>query len=831
MTAMASTAAEAAEDVPSGTHDLEKLLESLSLEHPLEASREALRRAYQTLRQLRNLILESSSSLEESLKDGFRRNRGFERLLQILRNITALPKDSNALLVDTLEACLSLLSEVFWQSPRNLEYFRTRHGTAGWTSVEQAVLCCFCPPSETDSVSLETARGFSLLLALALHDDSLTSVFVDQDHQALRSRESVLDDIPQNAMLVLPALASILVKASVSSLEIPWPNTHDNAQNHTPEAERLSEQSQLIANVFAATSKLVREHEYNILQLHVTGLLTTLLTFMRRNAGIASKLPETIQLSCDLLQLGPNDLDDANSLLTSAAISPSVSKLLLDGLRSSGHPPKFVFDLSQRGNASLEFQELPGPFPPPTPSNGYTLMLWMSVQQFDKTCHTTIFGASDASQTCFTLVYLERSSNNLVLQTSISSGKPSVRFKTVTFREKRLYHVAIVHQRPRKDGHGVAALFVDGLLREKVKCPFPSAPPLVSTGGLRPTKTPARVQAFFGTPHALSPHPEGSLSSKWFLSSGHLFGNAVPEELIFVYEKLGPLYHGNFQDSLGSFQTYNASAVLNLRNELFHGGRDELSVISAAVRSQAGLLNPESNLLISISPNFAKEDLIADGPHRTRNLFLPSTSTTTVPNGAVPFLARSPSKNNNALMMGGAILFKPLPLTECIWRLSGLVPSVSRLVAQALTGADLVHAVTVYVETFKESWRNSEAMERGNGYGLLSWLLQRKLSPSLSDTRKDSPAVVPLLDAAESIDWLPLRLMKLLIHSTTLNFQDKTSAIIANPLAYRLIIIDNQVWQQCSVDTQKYFFEQLTVFILESQNKTFNLKRLIRMRK
>ncbi|KAF4503774.1 hypothetical protein G6O67_008908 [Ophiocordyceps sinensis] len=218
------------------------------------------------------------------------------------------------------------------------------------------------------------------------------------------------------------------------------------------------------------------------------------------------------------------------------------------------------FDLSLNGHSSLELPSLGRTFPPQS-TGGYTFTAWIRVESFDPKAHTTIFGVFDASQSCFVLIYLEKDTHNLILQTSVFSNKPSVRFKTAVFREKEWYHVAVVHKRPKNHDHkqGIAqALWPD--------------------------------------------RPWRRLSSQWSLASAHLFEDVLTDDYLAVHYGLGPRYQGNFQDSLGGFQTYEASAILGLRNEIVHPGKDGNSEILRAVREKASSLLPESKILLSVLP-------------------------------------------------------------------------------------------------------------------------------------------------------------------------------------------------------------------------------------
>ena len=309
--------------------------------------------------------------------------------------------------------------------------------------------------------------------------------------------------------------------------------------------------------------------------------------------------------------MGLNSLNDVALLFKNGCEFESTRQLLLDTLRESKGPAFIQFDLSLCGYSSIEFPSLPRAFPPTV---GYTLTTWLRIDNFDPDCHTTLFGAFDSSQTCFILMYLEKDSHQLILQTSIRSSKPSVRFKSVRFAANRGYHLALVHRKNTHDSRQSSAfLFVDGEFTDQVKCAYPESPPeqdenITPSSPSPQTATHTRhrrpVQAFFGTPHDLGlKFGRNEVKSMWSLAAAHLYQTPLSDEFIAVHHRLGPRYTGNLQDCLGPLLTYKASAGLNRYNELLHPDKSEKSDIITVTEGRGSDVVPESRLLISISPN------------------------------------------------------------------------------------------------------------------------------------------------------------------------------------------------------------------------------------
>jgi beige protein homolog 1 len=361
-------------------------------------------------------------------------------------------------------------------------------------------------------------------------------------------------------------------------------------------------------------------------------------------------------------------------------------------------PPHFHFNMHPNGYSALTFPSMSSPFPPLSTA-GYTISMWLRIEKFDPDMHLTLFGAFDASQKCFCMAYIEQDTHKLVLQTSLRS---SVRFKMFEFAHGRWYHVVITHKRPRTTSSARALLYVDGALVDQVKCSYPSAPP----------NSKSLIQAFFGTPPTFA-NSNGKPVLQWSLSQAHVWADLLPEDLIEIIFQLGPRYHGNFQDSLGQFQTYDASTALNIRLGTMGGTKAEKSVLMAAVRGKGGTWAPESKLLLSVSPLalVAQEaDLDSRG---VLNCGVPRISDAMV------------LENGLGTTIGSPVIVVPRSMDDAIWCLGGCAIGL-RIVEKASSADELLLAVKVLFEVIRLSWRNSEDIERCHGYEILAFLLKAK---------------------------------------------------------------------------------------------------------
>jgi hypothetical protein len=330
------------------------------------------------------------------------------------------------------------------------------------------------------------------------------------------------------------------------------------------------------------------------------------------------------------------------------------------------------------------------------------------------------------------------------------------------------------------------------------------------------------VQVFFGTPSDLSPRlGRGVVSSRWSLGTTHLFEDVLSDDLIAVFYRLGPRYHGNFQDCLGSFQTYEASAALNMRNELMHPGREEKSDIVAAIRQKASSIISEPKVLLSLSAtqvlddrndNNIDESMLVQSlsRHAAKNLQGLTRAGAVAINGAVPSINEALiSSHGVAIMTGEPIVVVPQSLDDAAWKIGGAAAVGLKMVEAAKTPKQVCRAVEILFEMIKGSWRNSEAMERENGFAILGHLIRQK----------DARGVVGK------------ELLRLVLDFVGYRRDAPEESFIINPLAYRILLVDFDVWRTADIETQREYFAQFLKFTSGSKYHHFNSKRLVRMRK
>lgn len=789
------------------------------------------------LQQLRH-VLKDDNELH-GVSSGFRRAGGFQILLRLLRSLVETysaqgdRSDDLKSFLQTLAQWFAVLGAALEAHDGNQKYFRTKVDNGGWNSLKCTLgqLLSVLWRQTEDGMFME--QFFGILFATAAGTEMINDIYT--------SLERTLK--PQDGNLLSDALVGSLrgaVAKTTSNLEdLAVPELLTTILQLwviSAKAGKIPETLMRLAFPLSVAG-ILSISRHNVVCAQTAGAFTAILNlvFEDRLSTIERGLFKEAALV--LCQEGVSSLDDAHFLFRQASLTSEAASFLLEAIRSSRQPPSIQFDLSQQGYASTELATLGRSFPP-TDSSGYTLSLWARFDAFDSQAHTTLFGAFDRSQTCFVLAYLEKDTHHLILQTAIQGTRPSVRFKSVAFQQDRWYHISVVHKRPRTTSASRAFLFVDGDFVEQQKANYPAVAPSDRGSGV------AKVQAFFGTPQDLSPNSAGTTClSRWSLGPAILYQDTLSDDLIAVFYHLGPKYHGNFQDCLGSFQTYQASAALNLRNEMLHPGKEDHSELILAIRQKASNLIREDKILVNVSPatvldnddrnNIDETQLVRSlSKLAARNLVAYTRSGTNAVaiNGAVPSINDALTQARGVfLLMGNPTVTVPQALDDASWRLGGCGPVGLGLVWRARTTDDIALAVDVLLETVRHSWRNSEVMERDGGYAILAMLLRDKLAPPIQ-SNGDGKSVVTIPTPRLDRNGLNLRVFKSILSFTGYDFDHPSNSVINNPLAYKVLIADTHIWRCGPLSVQELYFNQFLVFAEQSQHKRFNLKRLSRMR-
>ncbi|CAN8100413.1 unnamed protein product [Discula destructiva] len=794
-------------------------------------------------------------------QDDFRHLDGYRRLLDTLRAYSGFYNPQKRTLeekkdfFELLHIVLAIFSATFRGHHGNRRYFKHRVEGGGWAALEQIIASVGLGGSDSDLWS--NCQLFGKLLSFALDDQRLDELCqavaataqsqdgsMAKDDAVYRKDDDGTSITQFDAITVEKELARILTATTVLKNPEIMRSTVDFWEYMPRElgpAENLASVIALHTLRLASAASF-----YNLTALHGTGVLSKFLALYFTDDSRLSEYEKGVVLDLckSLMHLGVNRLADTQLLLSRT--DATTSQFCLDVAAKTNGPPFVQFDLSLHGHSSIELPSLGRSFPPQS-SAGYTFTAWIRVDRFDPYSHTTIFGVFDASQTCFLLAYVERDTHNFILQTSVTSSRPSVRFKSIKFKENRWYHIAIVHRRPRTMTSSKASLYVNGEFSEQIKSQYP-LPPLLSSASTESfasfnshsNKT-NPVQAFLGTPRDLSTKlGPGRVFSKWSLASAHLLEDVLSDDFLAVHYRLGPRYQGNFQDCLGGFQTYEASAALGLRNEMLHPGKEQNSSdILKAIRDKASSILPEQKVLMSTLPTavFRTDGQFLDSflfrslsRNAASNLFQLTTKSGTAisVNAALPCVNDALVRVHGvAVLTGDPVVATPFNFDDNLWRIGGFTPVALKLIERARTADEFLRSVELMFLAIKKSWRNSEAMERDNGYAILGMLLRAKLG--YASAGSDIPGWRLLLSAEER-DRLGFQLLSLVLDFVGYKHANPLESFIVNPLAYRIMLIDFDTWRKTAPITQELYYKQFVTFAVNSKYHDFNSRRLQRMR-
>ncbi|KAB2571271.1 Beige protein-like protein 1 [Lasiodiplodia theobromae] len=682
------------------------------------------------LRRIRQLLIDSPDSRQ--LKDAFRQAKGLTALIDTLRSVSGfynpstLSKDDHTEFFELLKAVLAVLSEALNDHPGNRRFFRKKVEDGGWRALEQALISTGVGGGFQDTGSFDDAgqeQLFGCLVAFALAEENMARIFRDirslqpdatnGDHQpdateavvvgagnadksAEHSRDPTIGMLEKhlagffsgNEVLQNPEILPVIINTWLMLFQ---------------EKTVGSRSPRLSTSVLLVLERIIAMSAHNKLAAHGTGVLKTLLPLMFEAEKDSSEHFLLSRLTEDLISYGINDLDDARYLYKLAAKSEEAAKFLLSAIQSSRQAPFIQLDMSLHGYTSIELRDLGRTFPPTSSNGGYTITAWLRVDKYDDNFHTTIFGAYDSTQTCFVLVYLEKGSHYLILQTSTTSSRPSVRFKSAVFEE----------------------------------------------------------------------------------------------------------------------------------------AKEERSEILSAMRHKAGAILPESRILLSISPTAVMDDddrnhidetqlvkSLSKAAAKNLRYYTRSAGHRIAINAAVPSINDALCQVNGvAILAGEPVVVVPQSLDDASWRVGGTTAIGLKLVELATTRNALMTAVQIMFESVHDNWRNSEAMEREHGFAVLAALLRDKLGLGSVFGR----ATTGQIDDPDH-ESLSYELLQLILRFVGFEEHKPQESKIINPLAYRALLIDFDIWRKCSADTQKLYYRQFECFAKDSKYHVFNAKRLTRMR-
>ncbi|KAF9180715.1 hypothetical protein BGZ50_006032 [Haplosporangium sp. Z 11] len=465
--------------------------------------------------------------------------------------------------------------------------------------------------------------------------------------------------------------------------------------------------------------------------------------------------------------------------------------MLLHGVTHSRWPSFVQFD----GYSRLDLRSLGSHNFPPT--NGYTFLAWLCIESFDEELGIQILEISDEDQRCFLSVQIAPESHKLVVSVS---HHHSVSFN-FAFEIGRWYHLALVHSKPKLTiPGGSLSVYIDGILGDKIKCVYLSSPSGEVKGYLGRHQKPK-----------MTAKKEGSTLS-WNLGPCYLVDEPLDVQIMDVLYNLSPRYHGNFQDSLGKFQTYETSTALNINLEAARRrsspnsrNHEEQVALMNAIRGTIGNSIPEDKLVFAFSGGNLLDSIDTRTVGTLAGIHQKDQFCRILFNSAIPRIHRGINPLSAiGILVGNPLVAAPRGLDDSIWKVGGCVVAL-RIVESAKDTATLEKAVLLLDQLIRCSWRNSEDMERIFGYEILGYILKQKKA------------------------LFSIEMMNTLLSVVGMDLEYPDDSVITNSFAFRHLMLDMDIWRKTDVDIQLLHLEQFKVFLQHSHKSSLNVKRLSTM--
>ncbi|KAF8208087.1 hypothetical protein K438DRAFT_1667321 [Mycena galopus ATCC 62051] len=449
-------------------------------------------------------------------------------------------------------------------------------------------------------------------------------------------------------------------------------------------------------------------------------------------------------------RIGPSSA--SNNLLSPNSASTSNSNGLLTAGLTSNYPTYSAFK-----NAAA-------PRTPTAPSNGRN-----SYNGRTSADRTSSEKDKDRDKTLLTLSL--RGDGKLELGTS--SNRDVGVFRKSNVHKMRWTHVALVHypQRAGAGGGATIRLYIDGVLNDGLNWNYPKFEP-----------QPQAVKYILGD-------DSKKTRMSWCIASAHLMAFPFGDDLPRFIHHLGPRYSGNFQDPLlVKFLTYEASTSLNmyLSTVVAKGSTPPAQTpLMKVVKDGLGIA--ENAIVFSVSPLNCPE---ADSGVGGAGTGVGAEGGIVPANGSKRFFK----------IQGDVFIVKAACLDLSLWKIGGAAVPL-RLLQVANTPHEVSRALGVLMDGLRNSWQNSEDMERIRGYEILASVLRPKAQ------------MVNMTGFETIFEFLGF------------NFRSPEHSTVVNAVAYRAIALDFELWGRTRQEVQRVHLEHFTTLLLASRYKKFNVKQ------
>ncbi|KAG1745693.1 hypothetical protein EDB19DRAFT_1927133 [Suillus lakei] len=370
------------------------------------------------------------------------------------------------------------------------------------------------------------------------------------------------------------------------------------------------------------------------------------------------------------------------------------------------------------------------------PAHGFTFMAWIWFERMPSEPHK-LFSISFGSSDA---VALSVGSNGALALRSRAVRKVEMLPKSKV-TTSRWTHVTLVHHTHRSS-HPSVCVFVDGVLSDSLQWAYPkfdeASPATLMVGD-----------------------DVAAVESSWCVASAYLLSVALDDDFPRFIHHLGPRYSESFQDqTLIRFLTYEASTSLNMHITAQGAALPENSQLKKAIRGDS--IISDSSIIFRVVPQ----------PH---------------------------DKKGQIVTQGDVFTVCCQSLDLAVWKIGGAA-LLLRLVALAQTPHELSRALGVFSDCLRNSWQNSDDMERLHGYDVLASTLRAR-SHLINMTSFET-----------------------LFEFLGLNFRSPDLSTVVNTIAYRAVALDFELWSKTSVDIQRAHLEHFAFLLRASRYRKFTIK-------
>ncbi|CAL1710979.1 unnamed protein product [Somion occarium] len=743
---------------------------------------EGLSSRTEELTEIHKIMLEDACT-----KDVFREMDGFLVLMNILSTIQPshswpIAEPGDQIVTDVLEATrliFAILDESLYQHELNTTFFER---SVGYESLCQAIR-----PLLSDLKTTDQTLGF--LLSLAMHNFALSSVF-----QALStSTESLKDysDMDRHIETLEPMLHHDTIRYP-GALRVLFSSIPDLP---TGPNESGSMRRYFVYKLFERLcSRSHRNHA-------VTGSLDLVAplfnafcpsTSSDEKGGNITALPKPerqvlLRLLKKLLELGCSS-DDARVMFQRAlvpkqsdtvgddsaphqedALNGDVLEVLRAGVKARW-PQHFSF----RGPSGVKV--LVPTLDKTLSKTGFTFMLWLWIEQYPiqiQDIATLRFSrpGSPISTPAFTL---RIQPDGFLMQ--LCPDSPETAALKARVQKGRWTHLTVIAQPhgSRADKYG-AVLFVNGDMTDSLNITYP------------------KIEVASKDAFVLVGDTSEEATMPWCFASAYLLATPIGDSIPRFIRHLSPRYTAHFRagPELVKFMTYESATSLsihiaNVNDTLTALGpspdkshkKKALEELMTAVKN--GLTLGEDDVIVCLTP----------GGHNE-------------PRPGIANVEDVEDANLKKVSVEGDVFeVVTTPLDLSMWKLGGAAVALG-LLQYANTAHELSRTLSILTGGLKNSWQNSDDMERIRGYEILAGILRSK------------PQLINMTGFETLSEFLGM------------NFRSPDQSTITNPSAYRYLALDFLLWSRTRPEIQRVHLAHFITLLATSSYQKFNASQLV----